>query len=148
MARGSAKSATPDSRKPPLGAKSAASAPASHSLPCPHRSKGLHPHRVLLRWKWLGPSSPWIFPWRTILCGVAIFDGHTGRGPVGEFFNGVWVSDVTMVQGRRLGNWLLSRRQRRLGRWPWQLGRRGLRRTHGPGFAPAVKLFRLSPLRT
>jgi hypothetical protein len=64
-----------------------------------------------------------------------------------SFFNGVWVSDVNMVQGRRLGNWLLSRRRRLLGRWPWRLGRRGLCRTLGPGFAPAAKLLRSPPLR-
>jgi hypothetical protein len=33
-----------------------------------------------------------------LVSGVMIFDAHTGRGPVGEFFlNGVRVSDVTMV---------------------------------------------------
>jgi hypothetical protein len=67
MARGIAKSTAPGTSKPPLGAKSAAPAPASRSLPCPHRSEGLRPRRVLLRWRWVGPRSPWIFPWMTIL---------------------------------------------------------------------------------
>jgi hypothetical protein len=80
--------------------------------------------------------------------GVMIFDAHTGRGPAGEFFlNGVWVSDVTKVKERSLSNWLLSRR-RRLAWWPWHLGRRGLRRTHGLGFALAAKLLRPPPRRT
>jgi hypothetical protein len=54
-----------------------------------------------------------------LVSGVAIFDAHIGWGPVGEFnvfLNGVWVFEVTMVQGRRLGNWLLSWRRWRLGR--------------------------------
>jgi hypothetical protein len=51
--------------------------------------------------------------------GVTMFDAHTGRGPVGEFFFGDWVFDETVVQGQRLGNWLLSRRRWRLGRSPW-----------------------------
>jgi hypothetical protein len=65
-----------------------------------------------------------------------------------SFFNRVWVSDVTMVQGQRLGNWLSSHCRRRLGRWLWRLGRRGLRRTPGPGFALAAKLLWPPPLRT
>jgi hypothetical protein len=40
--------------------------------------------------------------------GVVMFDAHTGQDPVGEFFWD-WVFDETMVQDRRLGNWLLSR---------------------------------------
>jgi hypothetical protein len=49
--------------------------------------------------------------------GVMMFDAHTGRGFVGEFFNGEWVLNKIVVQGRMLGNWLLSRlwwRPRRL----------------------------------
>jgi hypothetical protein len=66
MARGIAKTAAPGTSKPPLGAKSAAPAPASRSLPRPHRSEGLHPRRVLLRRRWPGPRPPWIFSWMTI----------------------------------------------------------------------------------
>jgi hypothetical protein len=45
--------------------------------------------------------------------GVMMFDAHTGRGLVGEclfiyFFHGVWVLDKIVMQGRMLGNWLLS----------------------------------------
>jgi hypothetical protein len=48
--------------------------------------------------------------------GVMMFDAHMGRGLVGEFFS-EWVLNKIMVQGRMLGNWLLSRlrwRPRRL----------------------------------
>jgi hypothetical protein len=65
-----------------------------------------------------------------------------------SFFNGDWVLDKIVVQGRMLGNWLLSRlrwRPRRL----WQrAGRRVLRRTHGPSFAPTVRFRRPPSLKT
>jgi hypothetical protein len=67
MARGIAKSVAPGTSKPPPGAKSAAPAPASRSLPCPYRSEGLRPRRVPLRRRWAGPKSPWIFLWTTFL---------------------------------------------------------------------------------
>jgi hypothetical protein len=43
--------------------------------------------------------------------GVMMFDARTGRGLVGEFFFGVWISDKIMMQVRMLGNWLLSQRR-------------------------------------
>jgi hypothetical protein len=50
--------------------------------------------------------------------GVMMFDARTGRGLVGEslllyvyFFHGVWVWNKIVMQGRMLGNWLLSWRR-------------------------------------
>ena len=121
---GVAKSATPGTSKPLLGANSTA----------PDLSK---PLPVVPAQERRPPSSPCTAKTEVgvaevsmdisvedyLVGGVVIFDAHTGRGPVGEFFYGVWVFDETMVQGRRLGNWLLSRCWWRLGRSPWRLGR-------------------------
>jgi hypothetical protein len=63
MARASAKLAT----LAPASLRLARPAPVCRSLSCPHRSEGLRRHRVLLRRWWVGPKSPWIFPWRTTL---------------------------------------------------------------------------------
>jgi hypothetical protein len=58
-------------------------APSSRCLP---RSGGLHPRRVPLRRRWVGPHwSPWIFPWRTILwagsrCSTPILGGDPSVG--------------------------------------------------------------------
>jgi hypothetical protein len=54
-----------------------------------------------------------------LLGGISIFDAHTGRGLVGEFF---WIRFLTrLVQDRGLGNWVLPRHLWQLGRSPWQL---------------------------
>jgi hypothetical protein len=84
---------------------------------------------------------------------VVMFDAHTRQGPAGEclfflFHCGVWDSDVTVVQQRSLGKWLLSRRRRRLAPLLRRPGQRGLRRTRGPGFALAAKLLWPPPRRT
>jgi hypothetical protein len=150
MARGSVNSAALGSSKPLLGAKSAALGP-SKSLPAVPTQERRPPSPPRAAETEMGGAevSMDISVDYYLVSGITMFDAHTGRGPVGEFFcNEVWVSDVTMVQGWRLGNWLLSRRRRRLGRWPWRLRRRGLRRTHGPGFALVAKLLWLPPLRT
>jgi hypothetical protein len=90
-------------------------APACRSLPCPHKSEGLRRHRVLLRRRWVAPKSPWIFPWRITLWARSRYSTPTQGGDMlVSFLNKVWVSNVTMVQERSLGNWLLSRRR-------WQL---------------------------
>jgi hypothetical protein len=91
--------------------------------------------------------------------GVMMFDAHTGRGLVCEFilfyyiyiycfFHRVWVLDKTVMQGRMLGNWMLSRRRWRPRRSRQQPRQRVLRRTHGSSFAPTARLLRLSPLKT
>jgi hypothetical protein len=54
-----------------------------------------------------------------LLGDVSIFDAHTGRGLVGEFFRTGFLT--RLVQDWRLGNWVLPRRRWRLGRSPWRL---------------------------
>jgi hypothetical protein len=150
MAWGSAKSTAPGSSKPSLGVKSAAPGPSKplSAVPAQER-RPPSPPRTTETGVGGAEVSMDVSVEYYLVIGVVIFYAHTGRGPVGEFFfNGVWVFDVTMVQVRRLGNWLLSRCRRRLRRWLWRLGRRGLRRTPGLGFAPVAKLLRPSPLRT
>jgi hypothetical protein len=150
MARGSVKSATLGSNKPPLGAKSAAPGP-SKLLPAVPTQERRPPSPPRAAETEVGGAevSMDISVDDYLVSGVAMFDAHKGWGPVGEFFcDGVWVSNMIVVQGRRLGNWLLSRRRWSLCRWPWRLGRRGIRRTHGPGFARAAKLLRPPPLWT
>jgi hypothetical protein len=147
MAWGIVKSAALGTSKPPLGAKSAAPSPSKPLSVVPAQERSLHPHRVLLRRTW-GARYPWIFPWMTILWAAARCSTPIQGGDLLVSFFWDWVFDKTMVQDRRLGNWLLSRRRWRLGQSSWRLGRRGLRRTHGPCFAPAARSLRPPPLRT
>jgi hypothetical protein len=126
MARGIAKSVAPGTSKPPLGAKIIAPGPSKPlpTVPAQERRPPSPPRPAEME---LGGAevSMYIFVDDYLVGGVAMFDAHTGRGPVGEFFWD-WVFDETMVQDRRLGNWLLSRCRWQLGRSPWRLGRRGL----------------------
>jgi hypothetical protein len=146
MARASAKPAAPGASMPPPGSPG-----ASISLPAVPTQERRPPSPPRAAKMAVGSAevSMDISVEEYLVGGVVMFDAHTGRGPAGKFFylNRVLVSDVTMVQDRSLGNWLLSRRRRRLARWLWRPGRRGLRRTHGPGFAPAAKLLWSPPLR-
>jgi hypothetical protein len=148
MAWGIAKSATPGTSKPPLGAKSAAPGPSKPLpvVPAQERRPPSPPRTAEMEVGGAEVSMD-IFMDDYLVGGVVMFDAHTGQGPIGEFFFG-WVFDETMVQDQRLGKWLLSQHRWRLGRSPWRLGRRGLRRTHGPSFAPAVRSLRPLPLRT
>jgi hypothetical protein len=59
---------------------------ASRSLPCPCRSKGLPPSRAAKTDVGRVGSSMDIFVDDYLLGGVSIFDVHTGRGHVVEFF--------------------------------------------------------------
>jgi hypothetical protein len=123
MARGIAKSIAPGTGKPPVDVKSAAPGPSKPPLEA--KSAALGPSKPLpvVPTQERRPPSPSrsadtevggaevsmdISMEDYLVGGVAIFDAHTGRGPVSEFFYGVWVFDETMLQGRRLGNWLLS----------------------------------------
>jgi hypothetical protein len=120
MARGVAKSATPGTSKPPLGAKSAGPGPSKllpvvlvqeRRPPSPPRAAKTEVGRV-------GASMD-IFVDDYLLGGVSIFDAHTGRGLVGEFFRIRFLT--RLVQGRRLGNWLLPRHLWWLGQSLWRL---------------------------
>jgi hypothetical protein len=120
MARGVAKSATPGTSKPPLGAKSAGPGPSKllpvvlvqeRRPPSPPRAAKTEVGRV-------GASMD-IFVDDYLLGGVSIFDAHTGRGLVGEFFRIRFLTKL--VQGRRLGNWLLPRHLWWLGQSLWRL---------------------------
>jgi hypothetical protein len=162
-ARRSAKSAAPGSSKPPPAAKLAIPGPGKSSSGARAVAPGSSKPHVAEPTKEREPPSLV----RTAeaaagradlamdICvddyrvgGVMMFDAHTGRGLVGEylfiFSQGDWVLDKIVVQGRMLGNWLLSRLrwQRRRPR------RRVLRRTHGPSFVLAARLRRPPPLKT
>jgi hypothetical protein len=81
--------------------------------------------------------------------GVMMFDAHTGRGLVGEFFyQGDWVLNKIMVQGRMLGSWLLSRLRWQSLRLRRLLERTVLRRTHGPNSALAARFRQPPSLKT
>jgi hypothetical protein len=167
--RGSAKPAAPDSSKPPPAMKPAVPRPSKSSSGARAVASGSSKPPSAEPMKEQGPPSPL----RTTveaaggadltmdICvddyrvgGVMMFDAHIGWGLVAEclfiiiFSCGDWVLDKIVVQGRMLGNWLLSWlrwRPRRL----WQRPRRTvLRRTHGPSFAPAARLHRPPPLKT
>jgi hypothetical protein len=87
MARGIAKSAAPGTSKPPLGVKSAAPGP-SKPLPAvvPHEQRPPSPPRTA-KTEVGGAKVFMDISVEDYLVGeVAIFDAHTGRGPVGEFF--------------------------------------------------------------
>jgi hypothetical protein len=148
MARGIAKSAAPGSSMPSLGAKSAAPGP-SKPLPTVPTQERRPPSPLHTAEMEVGGAevSMDISVDDYLVGGDTMFDAHTGQGPFGEFFWD-WVFDDTMVQDRRLGNWLLSRRWWWLGLSPWRLGRRGLCRTHGPSFAPTARSLRPPLLRT
>jgi hypothetical protein len=139
MARGTVKSSAPGTSKPPSGAKSIAPGP-SKPLPVAPVLERRPPSPPRPAEPEVGGAevSKDISVDDYLVGGVAMFDAHTGRGPIGEFFS---VFDENMVQDRRLGDWPLSWRR-------WLQGRRGLRRTHGPSFAPAARSLRQPPLRT
>jgi hypothetical protein len=67
MAQGIAKSATPGTSKPLLGTKSVAPGPSKPLHVVPTQERRPPSRRVLLRRRWAGPRSPWIFLWMTIL---------------------------------------------------------------------------------
>jgi hypothetical protein len=115
MARGSVKSAAPGTSKPPLGAKSATPGPSKPlpAVPAQERRPPSPPRPAETEVGGAEVSMD-ISVDDYLMGGVVIFDAHTGRGPIGEFFVG-WISDETMVQDQRLGNWLLSRLRWRLG---------------------------------
>jgi hypothetical protein len=95
MAQGIAKSTAPNTSKPPLGAKSAAPGP-SKPLPAMPAQERRPPSPPCSAKTEVGISVE-----DYLVGGVAIFDAHIERGPIGEFFYRVWVFDETMVQGRR-----------------------------------------------
>jgi hypothetical protein len=161
---GIAKSAAPGSSKPPPAAKPAVPGPSKPSsgarVVAPGSSKPPSAEPTQER----GPPSPLHTAEAAAggadlsmdICvddyhvgGVMMFDARTGRGLVGEyyFFHGVWVLDKIVMQGRMLGNWLLSRLQWRSHRPQRRPMRRVLRRTHGPSFALAARLLRPPPLK-
>jgi hypothetical protein len=120
MARGVAKSAAPGASKPPLGAKSAAPGP-SKPLPVVPVQERRPPSPPCAAETEVGEveASMDISVDDYLLDGVSIFDAHTGQGLVGEFF---WIRFLTrLVQGRRLGSWLLPRHLWWLGLSPWRL---------------------------
>jgi hypothetical protein len=120
MARGVAKSTAPGTSKPSPGAKSAAPGPSKplHVVPVQERRPPSPPRAAETEVGRVMASMD-ISVDDYLLGGVSIFDGHTGRGHVGEFF---WIRFLTrLVHGRRLGNWLLPRHLWRLGRSPWRL---------------------------
>jgi hypothetical protein len=137
MARGAAKSAAPGTSKPPLGAKSTATSP---SMPLPamlvQERRPPSPLRTAEMEVGGAEVSMDISVDDFLVGGVPMFDAHTGHGLVGEFLS---FFNKTMVLDRELGNWLLSRRRWWLGRLPC---RRGLLRTLGPNFVPAVRSLR------
>jgi hypothetical protein len=104
MAWGVAKSATPDTSKPPLGANSTAP-DLSKPLPVVPAQERRPPSPPRTAETEVGGAevSMYISVDDYLVGGVAMFDAHTGRGPVGEFFWN-WVFDETMVQDRKLGN--------------------------------------------
>jgi hypothetical protein len=87
MARGSAKSAAPGSSKPSLGAKSAAPGP-SKPLPAVPTQEQMPPSLPCTAETVVGGAevSMDVSVEDYLVSGVAIFDAHTGQGPVGEFF--------------------------------------------------------------
>jgi hypothetical protein len=87
MARGSAKSTTPGSSKLPLGAKSAAPGP-SKPLPAMPTQERRSPSLPRTAETGVGGTevSMDISVEDYLVSGVTIFDAHTRRGPVSEFF--------------------------------------------------------------
>jgi hypothetical protein len=87
MARGIVKSAAPGTSKPPLGAKSAAPDP-SKPLPAVPAQERRPPSPPRTAETEVGGAevSMDISVDDYLVGGVAMFDAHTGRGPVGEFF--------------------------------------------------------------
>jgi hypothetical protein len=87
MARGIAKSVAPGTSKPPLGAKIIAPGPSKPlpTVPAQERRPPSPPRPAEME---LGGAevSMYIFVDDYLVGGVAMFDAHTGRGPVGEFF--------------------------------------------------------------
>jgi hypothetical protein len=149
-ARGVAKSAAPGSSKPPPAAKPAAPGPSKPSSGARVVAPGLSKPPSAETMKERGPPSP-LRTAEVAASGADLsMDIYVDDYRVGGvmMFNGVWVLDKIVMQGRMPGNWLLSwlwwrpRRPRRRPR------RRVLRRTHGPSFAPAARLLRLPPLKT
>jgi hypothetical protein len=102
MARGTAKSAAPGTSKPPSGAKSTAPGPSKPlpAAPVQERRPPSPPRPVETEVGGAEVSMD-ISVDDYLVGGVAMFDAHTGRGPVGEFF---LVFDENMVQDRRLGD--------------------------------------------
>ena len=102
MARGIMKSVAPGTSKPPSGAKSAAPGP-SKPLPVVPAQERRPPSPPRTAETEVGGAevSMYISVDDYLAGGVAMFDTHTGRGPVGEFF---LVFDENMVQDRRLGD--------------------------------------------
>ena len=90
MARGVAKSAAPGTSKPLLGAKSAALGPSKPlpAVPVQERRPPSPPCAVETEVGRVGDSMD-ISVDDYLLGGVSIFDAHTGRGLVGEFFFGL-----------------------------------------------------------
>jgi hypothetical protein len=87
MARGTAKSAAPGTGKPLLGAKSAAPGPSKPlpTMPAQER-RPPSPSRTAETEVGGAKVSMDISMEDYLVGGVAIFDAHTGRGPVSEFF--------------------------------------------------------------
>jgi hypothetical protein len=87
MARRTAKSVAPGTSKPPLGAKSAAPSP-SKPLPTTPEQERRPPSPPCFAKMEVGGAevSMDIFVNDYLVGGFEIFDAHTGRGPVGEFF--------------------------------------------------------------
>jgi hypothetical protein len=90
MARGTAKSAAPGTSKPPSGTKSAAPSP-SKPLPVAPVQERRPPSTPRPAETEVGGAevSMDISVDDYLMGGVAMFDAHTGRGPVGEFLFGV-----------------------------------------------------------
>jgi hypothetical protein len=124
MARGIAKSAAPATSKPPLGTKSAAPGPSKLLPAMPAQERRPPSPPCTAETEVGGAKVSMDISMDDYLVGGSRFSTPIQGGDLSvSFFYGVWVFDETMVQGRRLGNWLLSRCRWRLGRSLWRLGR-------------------------
>jgi hypothetical protein len=102
MARRIAKSATPGTSKPFLGTKSATPGPSKPlpAVPAPEQKPPSPPRTVETEVGGVEVSMD-ISVDDYLVDGVAMFDAHTGRGPVGEFF---WTRCL-MRLWCRIGGW-------------------------------------------
>jgi hypothetical protein len=102
MVWGIAKYVAPDTSKPPLGTKSSAPGP-SKPLPAVPAQERRPPSPLRTAETEVGGAevSMDIFVDDYVVRGVTIFNAHTGRGPVGEFF---WTGFLTRLWCR-IGGW-------------------------------------------
>jgi hypothetical protein len=162
-ARGGAKSTAPGSSKPPPAAKSTVPGPSKSSAgsrvvassvgktPSAKPTKEQRPPLPVRTGEAAAGGADFdmdIYVEDYRVGGVMMFDAHMGQGLVGEFFNGEWVLNKILVQGRMLGSWLLSRLWWRPLRPRRRLERRVFCRTHGPNSVPAARFRRPPPLKT